>query len=136
MARRTRGRTVKVNEVSEAVLELMEDYGTEVVKIVQEETENVAKESVSKLKASSPHKSGKYSRGWRQKTEKGALSAHATVYNTVYQLAHLLEKGHPIVNKHRVVIGYSEPRVHIKPVEDEEVSEYEKRLIKRIEDLQ
>ena len=75
---------------------------------------STSKESVQKLKNTSPKKSGKYAKGWAVKKD----NDKTTVYNkTAYQLTHLLENGHVVRNK-KGVYGRTRPIKHIKPVAD------------------
>ena len=62
----------------------------------------------------SPVRRGKYKKGWTVEATKKGQTYKAVVRNvTDYQLTHLLENGHLIVNKINGV-GYSAPRPHIK----------------------
>lgn len=59
-----------------------------------------------------------YAKGWTVKTKKDKGVDYYVVLNkSDYRLTHLLENGHLIVNKKNGV-GYSAPRVHIKPAFD------------------
>lgn len=92
---------------------ILSDYGEDVDEIVNEVIPAVAKDAVKKLKKVSPKRTGKYARGWTQKTEKGRMTVSSTVYNTKPGLPHLLEYSHVLRNG-----GRSKPEVHIAPVEE------------------
>ena len=77
---------------------------------------------MKELKETSPKRTGKYSKGWRVKTEKGRGFINCTIHNaTNYQLTHLLEKPHLTRNGRRTT-----PKVHIAPVEEKCIEEFQK----------
>lgn len=93
---------------------LLDEYSKEVQDALDDSIKEVSKEAVSKLKSTSPRKSGKYARGWGVKEEKNG----AVVYNkTNWQLTHLLENGHIVRNK-KGTYGRAPAYPHIKPVEE------------------
>ncbi len=113
------------------ISQMLQDYGVEVVKAMTLSIDEVAKESVKRLKDDSPKgNTGKYARGWAVKFERGALRAGATIYGKTgtYQLAHLLEKGHAKRNGQR-----SRAFVHIAPVEQWAINEVHDRTVRRLE---
>ena len=111
-----------------AVMDILTEYSEDVSKAASEAIAEVARESVKKLKQTSPGK-GKYSKGWTSKVEKTAVSVEAVVYGKTgtYQLAHLLEHGHAKRGGGRVGAI-----VHIKPVEEWAISEVEKRIREKV----
>lgn len=104
---------------------LLDEYGDEVMDVLEEEAQKVAKKAAKKLQDASPKQSGTYAKGWTSKYDKTAKTA--IVYNAKKPgVAHLLEHGfqgrsgvHPAI-------------VHIAPVEeaanDEFVEAVERRL--------
>lgn len=109
--------------------DILNDYTEEIQVAITEEAEKVAKEGADKLKISSPKRTGKYSKGWRVKTIKGFGFINCTIYNsTNWQLTHLLEKSHLTRNG-----GKTTPKVHIAPVDDFCVREFEKNVERIIE---
>ena len=104
---------------------LLDEYGDEVMDVLEEEAQKVAKKAAKKLQETSPKQSGTYAKGWTNKYDKTAKTA--IVYNAKKPgVAHLLEHGfqgrsgvHPAI-------------VHIAPVEeaanDEFVEAVERRL--------
>lgn len=105
----------------------------EVVRATNKAEATVAKEAASKLKNTSPKKTGKYARGWTVKKDKGTAGIETYIVHnkTNYQLTHLLERGHVIRNK-KGTYGRTSPQIHIAPVEewavDEVVKEIEREL--------
>jgi hypothetical protein len=115
----------------EVVQKYLEEQRYEVIEAMSESIDEVAKESVKKLKAESPRgATGTYYKGWAYKIEKGRLSHGSVVYgkNGTYQLAHLLEYGHAKRGG-----GRTKPYEHIKPVEEWAIDEVIDRTITKVE---
>jgi hypothetical protein len=120
----------KVNmlNLDDAVSGILNEYGDDVKDYVEDSINEVAAQSVQKLKSKTsgagPWK--KYPKTWTSKTEKERISVSATVYNrSHYQLTHLLEFGHAKQNG-----GRTRAFPHIAEVNDWAQSE----VIKRIEE--
>lgn len=114
------------------ISDILNEYSSDIQEAITEEAQSVAKEAVSELKNTSPKRTGDYRKGWRTKTIKGRGFVECIVHNaTDYQLTHLLEKPHVIRNKYGTW-GTSTPKVHIKPVEESAVKEYESNVAKII----
>ena len=71
----------------------------------------------------SKHGWGDYAKSWTVTKKRIKGEDAFIVHSTIYQLAHLLEKGHLIVNK-KGGVGWSAPREHIKPASDYEVKAF------------
>lgn len=115
----------------EVVQKYLEEQRYEVIEAMSESIDEVAKESVKKLKAESPRgATNTYYKGWAYKIEKGRLSHGSVVYgkNGTYQLAHLLEYGHAKRGG-----GRTKPYEHIKPVEEWAIDEVIDRTITKVE---
>lgn len=123
----------KLNQVTSQLNEILNEYSMEVVRATNKAEATVAKEAASKLKNTSPKKTGKYARGWTVKKDKGTAGIETYIVHnkTNYQLTHLLERGHVIRNK-KGTYGRTSPQIHIAPVEewavDEVVKEIEREL--------
>lgn len=103
------------------VSKILNEYADDIQEGIAKEAQDVSKKGAAELKNSSPKRTGKYRKGWRVKTIKGNGSINCIIHNaTDYQLTHLLEKPHALRNG-----GISRPQVHIKPVEEQCVKEYE-----------
>ena len=110
------------------VVDILNDYSLEIQEAIQKEAEDVAKTGASKLKTTSPKNIGKYAKGWKVKTIKGKGFVSSTIHNTTnWQLTHLLEKPHIIKNKYGTW-GTSKPKEHIRPVEQECIKEYQRKV--------
>lgn len=106
---------------------LLDSYDAEVQKVVDDTAKQIVKESVSKLKSSSPG-SGDYAGGWKSKKEGNGY----VIFNGKKPgLTHLLENGHIIRNQFGTY-GRVSGRTHIKPVEqwvnDEFTNQVEKKI--------
>lgn len=110
------------------IKDILSEYSEDIQNAITLEAQNVAKKAQNELKNTSPKRTGKYSKGWRVNTKKGRGFVECIVHNaTNYQLTHLLEKPHALRNG-----GVSTPKVHIKPVEESAVKEYESNVAKII----
>lgn len=122
-----------VQELSKLIVQGVTDYTDEVSKEIKKESKKIATRAAQELKTAGSFKDrrGKYRKGWRVKSVKGEGDV---VHNlTDYQLTHLLEKGHALRRGGRS-LGHVSARVHIAPVEERAVEDFEKaveRAIKR-----
>ena len=113
------------------------EVGVAVDEDTQEVFDEVGKEAVKKLKATSPvnpkgKHSGRYAKGWTYDKKAYRGSAVGVVRNkTDPQLTHLLEYGHPLVRNGKVV-GNVEEKEHIRPVADWCYQEIENKLTKKL----
>lgn len=119
----------------EVVQKYLEEQRYEVIEAMSESIDEVAKESVKKLKQTSPRGKGtnhKYYKGWAYKIEKGRLTHGSVVYGKsgTYQLAHLLENGHALRGGGR---SQTKPIPHIKPVEEWAIDEVFDRIVTKME---
>lgn len=113
-----------MDDFTEQLNDLLYLYAENVTDRVKAAGTEVAEEAVRKLKAESPKRTGKYSRGWKyKKVFENAFGQRIKVYDTKYQLTHLLEKGHKSRNG-----GMVKARKHIAPVEQWVQEEFEKRV--------
>lgn len=111
---------------------IVDEYGKEASAAIENASVGVAAAAANKLKANSPkskHHTRKYAEGWRYKREPNGT----VVYNaTNYQLTHLLENGHAVVNGTGRV-GNAPAVKHIEPVEQWAVEEFENRIRRDLE---
>lgn len=119
--------------LTEQIEGVFDDYTRDMKRTVNNAVDTVAKEGVSRLRSISPRKSGDYAKGWAIKRERGRSGINdVTIHNkTDYQLTHLLENGHLIVNG-KGTYGRTRGIKHIAPVEQyfntEVVEEIEREL--------
>ena len=118
------------------IKDILDDYTDDIQSGISKDAQEIAKKGMQELKAKSPKRKGgkgEYSKGWRVKTEKGRDSIHCTIHNsTNYQLTHLLEKGHKMIGRDGKYKGYVKAIVHIAPVEEKCINEYQKAVEKTI----
>lgn len=110
--------------VSAQMHTILEQYEGDVKDAWNNGANMTAKESVLKLRNTSPKRTGSYARGWSVKRERarGGLSDFIVHNSKHYQLTHLLENGHVIRNK-KGTYGRTRGIKHIAPVEDWAVNE-------------
>ena len=112
-----------------AVNEILNEYSKDVQEGITERAIQIAEKGKNDLKVTSPRKTGSYSKGWRVDKRQGKGFVHATIYNaTDWQLTHLLEKPHLLRNGKR-----STPKVHIAPVEEKCIAQFQNDVEQIIE---
>ena len=103
---------------------ILDEYSIEIQEGITKAAEDVANAGAKELKATSPKRTGKYSKGWRVNKRSGRGFVHTTIYNaTNWQLTHLLEKPHLLRNGKK-----SKPIVHIEPVEQKCIKDFQKEV--------
>lgn len=125
--------------LAKTIQEELMNVGVQVNDDMQEVFDDIGKEAVKKLKETSPEnpkgkKRGFYKKGWtyeKGKRTSGHNAAGIVRNKNAPQLTHLLEYGHPIVRKGKVV-GNADAIEHIRPVADWCAEEIDKRLIKKL----
>lgn len=122
------------------ITSILGEYSASLDSMVKQIADEVARDAVKKVKASSPvnkkntsHK-GKYKKGWRMDVEKGFGTVSATIHNeTDYQLTHLLERPHIGKNQYGVWgTVYPKSEGHISKVQDEANQYFETEVERRI----
>ena len=117
---------VTMEQLPGAIKEILDEYAGEINRFLPEITEEVGKTGVKALRTSAQQKfdGKKYAGGWRSLTERNRYGATVTIYNgRLPGLPHLLEHGH--ANRGG---GRTEGRVHIAPVEEQLIEEFEKKV--------
>lgn len=113
--------SVRIDQLADEITKALKTYTTEVEEGLEKAKEKAAKDGAKTLKAVSPKgRTGKYAKGWRAKRDGKAWVIHNA---TRYQIAHLLEKGHAKRGGGRVP-----GRVHIAPVEEQTIDQYEREV--------
>lgn len=112
----------------------LDEYDKDITIVTQRAVESVSKEALQKLKKNSPRgRTGQYGRSWALKKGNYKRAVFdSTIYSTVPGLPHLLENRHRIVDRSGGSHGYTEPKVHIKPVDDWVQTELVKRITQQI----
>lgn len=125
---------VTIQQLDRSFMDILDAYKDATEESVSNAVQKVSKECVDELKNAHPSGSGQYhswneyNSGWTVMQTKRDKREHisATVHNSGhYQLTHLLEKGHALVNG-----GRARAFPHIAPVADKA----EESLFKAIKD--
>jgi hypothetical protein len=123
----------KTESVALQMADILEGVSKNVKDVLETDSTQVAKETVSMLKNTSPkgspHKR-RYAEGWKvTKQGRGDLVVHNP---SNYQLTHLLENGHVVRNK-KGTYGRTHPIKHIEPAEEWASEELPRRILEDIE---
>lgn len=121
------GKKIRIDQLAVSIVGELEKYSTTTGTNVKECARKITKKACNELKQSSPKKSGKYSKGWKTTiVAENATSINIVIHETVYQLTHLLEKGHAKRGGGRV-----NGIPHIAPIEQK----YGEELLKEVEKI-
>lgn len=109
-------KSVRVDRLSIEISGILQTYGQEAAGVVEKAVKTTAKDTVKRLRETSPKRTGAYAKSWTSRTDRAKNGAAATVYAKAphYRLTHLLEKGHIKATGGRV-----EGHPHIAPAADE-----------------
>lgn len=120
---------VSIDNMADEIMKELDDYMETTDEAVDQAVKTVSKSTRSMLKATSPHKTGDYSKGWSVKKEVDRTNKHVvTIHNRKKPgLTHLLEKGHAKRNGGRV-----EGRPHIAPAEEYAMREIESEIRRKL----
>lgn len=113
------------------VKDILNEYSMDIQEGIDKEAQDTAKQAANELKGvknTYKIRTGEYNKGWRVNTKKGRGIINCTVWNaTNWQLTHLLENGHTTRNG-----GRTRAFVHIRPVEEKYVNQYQRDVEKII----
>lgn len=115
-----------LDTLADDIGKILEEYQDDVKQNLDQITKQIAQKGQQALKneSKSKFKGDRYWKGWKVDLQVGRLETKATIYNaSLPGLPHLLEKGHAKRNGGRV-----EGTVHIAPVEEKLVAEFEKQV--------
>lgn len=110
--------------IEEQIKRIFKELQSDVENALEKASKDTAKEGVSKVKSSSPKRTGQYAAGWGQSKRNDSIFIHNKKQPG---LAHLLENGHAKRNG-----GRTKPKEHIKPVEEWAIKELERRIEKEL----
>ena len=114
--------TIRIEQLADVVNKYLEEYGDEVLEVIDVAARKTGNETKKKVSSASPG-SGEYARSWSVQTERRRTGTTVTVYSKKPGLPHLLENGHVMRNGKR-----SRSFVHIAPAEAEAVDEFERQI--------
>lgn len=108
---------------------ILDEYTDEAIDGMSEAAKEVADRAANTLKGAGPVRTGQYNRGWKVKEQSKTLMGCSYVIHNPkrYRLTHLLEHGH--VNRDG---SRTAARVHIKPVEEQVIKEFEEAVISKL----
>ena len=114
-----------INDLNEAIADILEDYSTAITNAVNEQTEKAANQLKKDIAADSPVKTGKQKKSWRVTKEKVAgLDLKAIVHSTDYRKVHLLENGHLT----RDGVTRTKPIRYVSTNEEKIIKQYEQAV--------
>lgn len=114
-----------INNLDEAIADILEDYSTAITNAVNEQTEKSADRLKKDVAADSPVKTGKQKKSWRVTKEKVAgLDLKAIVHSTDYRKVHLLENGHLT----RDGVTRTKPIRYVSTNEEKIIKQYEQAV--------
>ena len=118
---------ITIDKLSAEVDKILEKYGNDVQENLGNIVKDITKKGARTLQGESSSAfggTGKYAAGWTSQAETGRVSAQGTIYNgRLPGLPHLLEHGH--ANRGG---GRTPGRVHIAPVEEQLIKEFESKV--------
>ena len=118
--------------MADEIAKMLTEYEAAIVKNVDASGKAVADKGAKQLRQTSPKRTGKYAKSWGVTREDSSFGENAKyiIHNKKhYRVAHLLEHGHVMANGKR-----TKAIPHIKPVEEQVIREYEKKVREAIED--
>lgn len=124
---------VTIDNLASEIEKIMESYGDEVSKNMDEIVRKVGQKGAQALRNESKSTFGTndYPKSWTYKVERNRLYTTVTIYSRTPGLPHLLEHGHAIVSGGRKV-GDARAFEHIEPVEKELIEDYEKEVMRKL----
>lgn len=127
------GRTkITIDQLASEVNKILQKYGDDVDKNMRQIVKETVKKGATAVRNAAGGAvggTGKYARGWTSEVGGGRLRVEGTIYNKTPGLPHLLEHGHALRGGGR---ASTSPRVHIAPVEEELVREFESKVRSRL----
>lgn len=125
---------VTVNNLQDAIKDILDDYGDQVYENLEEITQRIGKKGVEAVRNSSKEAlNGKvYASGWGMTVEKNRLYTSVIIHNKKQAgLAHLLEHGHVKANGTGRYGQWSGVE-HLLPVEEKLVDEFESEVAAKL----
>ena len=116
--------------ISEQMSEIFDAYTKDVRDAIRTESAKAARDTATKLRATSARKTGEYANGWRSKriSDSGSVTYNATAPG----LTHLLERGH-VVKNWKGIVGRANGDHKIAEAEQWGADQYETRLLRRLQ---
>lgn len=143
---------IDISHIADEITKCLSEYSDDIAKGVDKAVDITAKETVRELKKTSPRRSsdkprkykssgksypaGSYAKSWGSTilSDKAGNSQKVVSNKIHYRLTYLLENGHEIKKGGNgkkgkgVSVGTAKAIVHIAPVEEKVISDFEKRV--------
>jgi hypothetical protein len=119
---------VSIDGLAEAISDALEEYTEQVEDDIVRAVYETAAETRQVLNLNSPERTGEYKNSWRVKKVRRGHLVEAVVHNLLYQLVHLLEKGHAKRGGGRVAA-----RPHVSLAEDFAEVQLESKIRRAVE---
>lgn len=114
-----------LDNLDEAIADILDDYSTAVTEAVNVQTEKAANQLKKDIAADAPVKTGKQKKSWRVTKEKvGGMDLKAIVHSTDYRKDHLLENGHLTRNG----VTRTKPIRYVSKNEEKIIKQYEQAV--------
>lgn len=118
----------KIDSMASELNKLLQEYAKETSETTKDCVNTVAKKTLSKVRNTSPKKTGKYKKSWRKTVvTENANALVVSIHNEKYSLVHLLEKGHQKRGGGRVAAI-----PHVAPAEQGAIEMLEKEIRSKI----
>jgi hypothetical protein len=118
-----------INNLDEAIADILEDYSTAITNTVNEQTEKAANQLKKDISADAPVRTGKQKKSWRVTKKKIAgIDLLAIVHSTDYRKVHLLENGHLTRNG----VTRTKPMRYISKNEEKIIEQYQRDVVTAI----
>ena len=129
MANKTKTLREWSRSMDKYLIETMLKYGAEVSYDISIAVNQIGREALTKVKAESPKRTGKYRKGWRIdfRNRDGVISCIVHQKEPTYRLTHLLEHGHRTKTG-----GRTKAQPHIQKVEKWAEAEVMKAIEKAV----
>lgn len=124
-------------EFGDSVRAALLSYTDDVADAIAKEAQRAAKQTRVDIQSAAPKRSGEYAKSWTVRKEtvdrrRPAFVVHAK--KPGYQLAHLLERSHRIVNQYGEY-GHTTPKPHIEPAAVKNGERFTKNVVNAIKNL-
>lgn len=122
-------KTTTIAQMNTAIANILNEYSNEVSTNMDIVVKKVCANGAKTLRSqsASTFKGNKYKKSWTYSVEKTRLYSKGAIYSKMPGLPHLLEYGHVVRTGGRVV-GKASAHVHIEPVAENLVTEFEREV--------
>lgn len=125
---------VTLENLADAVAEVIEEYGEGTIKATHEAVKKTAQAGANEINSAASGAVGgkKYVKSWKAKSDNDRIGAHAVIYSNIPGLPHLLEHGHATRNGTRATMEPTPAHPHIGDAVDKINESLEKNIVTAI----